>query len=194
MRRFLIALSGARPEVLERCPTEYGKFEGIGGAVLTTSVLAAISMTFALFSALGVNIVVSVFAGLVWGLAILSLDRWLVGTIRADAPHRWRLAAPRILMAVLLGVVISPPPVLQIFKSEIDAQIVLIKQRRADTFTTQQKLGAVGKDVDQLRGEIAALEKVVSSGGDVPVDPEKDPKIQALTVERKAEQKLADKH
>src|SRR4051794_26448464 len=126
MREFLIALSGARPEVLERCPTERAKFEGIGGAVLTTSVLAFVSMTFALNSALGVNVVLALLAGLVWGLVILSLDRWLVSTMKADAPRRWPLAIPRILMAFLLGFVISTPLVLQIFKSEIDAQIVQI--------------------------------------------------------------------
>lgn len=55
MRTLLITLSGARPEILKLCPTEQGKFEGIGGAVLTTSVLAVVSMTFALNSALGVS-------------------------------------------------------------------------------------------------------------------------------------------
>ncbi|MFC0864096.1 DUF4407 domain-containing protein [Sphaerimonospora cavernae] len=196
MRRFLINLSGARPEVLQRCPTEYGKFEGIGGAVLTTSVLAVVSMTFALHSALGVNLFLAIVASLLWGLAILSLDRWLVSTLRADASLRHRLftALPRFLMALLLGFVISTPLVLQIFKGEIDAQIVEIKQRRADTFTAQQKQGNVGKDVTQLRGEVAALEKVISSGGDVPIDPAQDPKIKALTEDRANEQKRADKH
>ncbi|WP_169981310.1 DUF4407 domain-containing protein [Microbispora sp. H10836] len=194
MRRFLIALSGARPEVLERCPTEYGKFEGIGGAVLTTAVLAVVSMTFALNSALGVNVVLAVIAALVWGLMILSLDRWLVTTMRADAPRRWPLAVPRVLMALLLGFVISTPLVLQIFRSEIDAQIVQIKQRRADVFVAQQQQGNVGKDVGQLRKEVADLEKVISSGGDVPIDTEQDPGVKALTVERARQQKLADKH
>ncbi|MEN3534813.1 DUF4407 domain-containing protein [Microbispora sp. ZYX-F-249] len=194
MRRFLIALSGARPEVLQRCPTEYGKFEGIGGAVLTTAVLAVVSMTFALNSALGVNVVLAVIAALVWGLMILSLDRWLVTTMRADAPRRWPLAVPRVLMALLLGFVISTPLVLQIFRSEIDAQIVQIKQRRADVFVAQQQQGNVGKDVGQLRKEVADLEKVISSGGDVPIDTEQDPAVKALTVERARQQKLADKH
>ncbi|MFI7028431.1 DUF4407 domain-containing protein [Microbispora rosea] len=194
MRRFLIALSGARPEVLERCPSEYGKFEGIGGAVLTTAVLAVVSMTFALNSALGVNVVLAVLAALVWGLMILSLDRWLVSTMKADAPRRWPLAVPRFLMALLLGFVISTPLVLQIFRSEIDAQIVQIKQQRADAFAARQQQGNVGKDVGQLRKEVADLEKVISSGGDVPIDTEQDPNIKALTAERARQQKLADKH
>ncbi|MCC5574609.1 DUF4407 domain-containing protein [Microtetraspora sp. AC03309] len=190
----LIALSGARPEVLRTCPSERGKFEGIGGAVLTTSVLAVVSMTFALNSALGVNIVLAVATALLWGLAILSLDRWLVSTIRADAPNRWALAAPRIVIAVVLGLVISTPLVLQVFKAEIDTQIVEMKQRRADAFAVQQEQGAVGKGVDQLRKEVAGLRQVISSGGDVPLDIEQDTKIKALSAQRADEQKQADKH
>ncbi|MEV6863783.1 DUF4407 domain-containing protein [Streptosporangium subroseum] len=201
MRRFLaalsgvlIALSGARPEVLRTCPTERGKFEGVGGAVLTTSVLAVVSMTFALNSVLGVNIVLAVAVALLWGLAILSLDRWLVSTIRADAPNRWALALPRILIAVALGLVISTPLVLQIFKPEIDTQITEMKQQRADVFAVRQEQGAVGKGVDQLRKEVADLQKVISSGGDVPLDIEQDSKIRALSGQRADEQKQADKH
>ncbi|WP_433222066.1 DUF4407 domain-containing protein [Microtetraspora malaysiensis] len=201
MRRFLaglsaalIALSGARPDVLETCPTERGKFEGIGGAVLTTSVLAVVSMTFALSSALSVNIVLAVLAALLWGLAILSLDRWLVSTIRADAPNRWKMAIPRILIAFVLGLVISTPLVLQVFKAEIDTQIVEMKQERADVFARQQKQGEVGKGVDELRKEVADLQRVISSGGDVPLDIEQDAKIKALSAQRADEQKQADKH
>ncbi|MEU6740702.1 DUF4407 domain-containing protein [Streptosporangium sandarakinum] len=201
MRRFLaalsavlIALSGARPEILQECPTERSKFEGIGGAVLTTSVLAAVSMTFALNSVLGVNIVLAVVVALLWGLAILSLDRWLVSTIRADAPNRWALAAPRVAIAVVLGLVISTPLVLQVFKSEIDTQISEMKQRRADAFIAQQQGGAAGKSVDQLRKEVAGLQQVIASGGDVPLDLEQDPKIKALSTRRADEQKQMDKH
>ncbi|MFF0312671.1 DUF4407 domain-containing protein [Streptosporangium sp. NPDC004379] len=201
MRRFLatlsavlIALSGARPEVLRACPTERGKFEGIGGAVLTTSVLAAVSMTFALNSALGVNIVLAVVVALLWGLAILSLDRWLVSTLRADSPNRWMMAAPRVAIAIVLGLVISTPLVLQVFKAEIDTQINEMKQRRADDFTVQQAQGATGKSVEQLRKEATGLQQVISSGGDVPLDLEQDPKIKALSARRADEQKQADKH
>ncbi|WP_326643793.1 DUF4407 domain-containing protein [Streptosporangium sp. NBC_01755] len=188
MRTLLIALSGARPEVLKLCPTEQGKFEGIGGAVLTTSVLAVVSMTFALNSALGVSLVLAIPASLVWGLAIMSLDRWLVSTMHADGPRRWRVALPRILMAVLLGLVISTPLVLQIFKSEIDAQIVQIKQQRANEFSTRQSTGSVAREVARLRTETTALQNVITSEGDVPLDPAKDPKIKSLTAERGAQQ------
>ncbi|MEU8036230.1 DUF4407 domain-containing protein [Streptosporangium sp. NPDC049078] len=193
MRTLLIALSGARPEILKLCPTEQGKFEGIGGAVLTTSVLAVVSMTFALNSALGVSLLIAIPASLVWGLAIMSLDRWLVSTMHADGSRRWRVALPRILMAVLLGIVISTPLVLQIFKSEIDAQIVQIKQQRANEFATRQSAGSVGREVDDLRKEVTALQNVITSEGDVPLDPAKDPKVKSLTAERDAQQKQTEK-
>ncbi len=194
MRKFLIALSGARPEILERCPSERGKFEGIGGAVLTTSVLATISMAFALNSALGVSVFIAIPASLIWGMAILSLDRWLVGSIQTDGPRRWRLAVPRILMAVLLGAVISTPLVLQIFKAEIDAQIVQIKQDRANAFLAEQKKGTVGQEIARLRQAVADQQKVITAEGDVPQDPARDPKIKSLTAERDAQQVQAKKH
>ncbi|MFC4586679.1 DUF4407 domain-containing protein [Sphaerisporangium corydalis] len=194
MRKLLIVLSGARPEILEHCPSERGKFEGIGGAVLTTSVLATVSMAFALHSALGAPLYIAVPASVIWGLAIMSLDRWLVGSIQTDGPRRWRLAVPRILMAVLLGVVISTPLVLQIFKSEIDAQIVEMRQSRADSFAQEQERGTIGKEVARLRASSADLQKVIASGGEVPQDPAKDPRIRSLTAERDAQQVQAKKH
>ncbi|WP_459805180.1 DUF4407 domain-containing protein [Herbidospora sp. RD11066] len=193
MRRFLIALSGARPDVLARVKGESAKFEGVGGAVLTTAVIAVISMCFALVSALGVNVFLAVPAALIWGLMILSLDRWLVTTMRSDSPRRFALAVPRLLMAVLLGAVVSTPLVLQIFKSEIDAQIVEIKQERAEAFLRDQSAGEVGKSVDELRADVTRLQQVISSGGDVPVDLTQDAKIKALQVDRTNEEKQAEK-
>ncbi|NAS23861.1 DUF4407 domain-containing protein [Herbidospora sp. NEAU-GS84] len=194
MRRFLIALSGARPDVLARCKGETAKFEGVGGAVLTTAVIAVISMCFALVSALDVSVWLAVPTALVWGLMILSLDRWLVTTMRSDSPRRFALAVPRLLMAVLLGAVVSTPLVLQIFKSEIDAQIVEIKQQRAEEFAREQNQGTMGKSVDELRADVARLQQVISSGGDVPVDLSQDAKIKSLQADRATAEKQADKH
>lgn len=184
MKKLLLTLSGARSEVLDHCPSERGKFEGIGGAVLTTSVLAVISMTFALHSALGMSLFLAIPVSLFWGLAIMSLDRWLVGTIQAGDQHRWRMAVPRILMAVLIGIVISTPLVLRIFKSEIDTQIAQIKQDRASSYLGEQQRSAVGQEVARLSATVANLQKVIASGGEVAEDPLKDPKVIALTKER----------
>ncbi|QFG24587.1 DUF4407 domain-containing protein [Actinomadura sp. WMMB 499] len=193
MRRFLISLSGARPEILRRCPSERAKYEGIGGAVLTTSVLAALSMWFAMYSALGVHPLLAAPIALAWGAAILSLDRWLVTSIPAEGP-RLKFAIPRIIMAVILGAVVSTPLVLQIFKSEIDAQIVEMKQARSNEFTAEQRTGEVGRQVAALQKQVDTLQKVVRSRGDVPLDPAADPEIKTLERQRAEQQKVAEQH
>lgn len=194
MRDFLISLSGARPDVLAQCPSERTKFEGVGGAVLTTSVLATLSMWFALYSALGVNPFLAVPVAIVWGLVIMSLDRWLVSSMPAGGSRRWRLALPRVLMAILLGFVISTPLVLQIFRPEINARITEIHQIRTEKFLAAQQRGTVGQDVAKWSASVTALQKVISSGGDVPLDPSADPRVKALTTERDAEQKKAQEN
>jgi hypothetical protein len=194
LRKILVSLSGARSDALDQCPTERGKFEGIGGAVLTTSVLATLSMWFALYSAIGANPFVAAVVALAWGLAIMSLDRWLVGTIPAEGGRRWRLAMPRIALAVLLGAVISTPLVLQIFRAEIDAQIVEIKQRRANSFAAEQERGNVGRELVAARNTVNSLQRVIASRGDVPLDPSADARIRGLTQQREAQRKVMDDH
>ncbi|MCD0453290.1 DUF4407 domain-containing protein [Actinocorallia sp. API 0066] len=191
MREPLITLSGANKDVLLKCPTERGKFQGLGGAVLTTSVLAALSMWFALWSAVGVHPAFAAPLALLWGLAILGLDRWLVASMPSSG-RRWPYAVPRILMAMLLGLVVSTPLVLQIFRAEIDAQVAEIKQRRTTSFLTEQNASAVGQEVKNWTDTVDNLNKIVQSGGEVPVDPAADPRIKALTKERTDAQQRAD--
>ena len=71
-------------------------------------------------------------SALLWGLAIMSLDRLFVASM-----HRYRnrliylfMASPRFLMAILLGFVISTPFVLVIFRPEISHQIKILHAAR----------------------------------------------------------------
>ncbi|WP_067464063.1 DUF4407 domain-containing protein [Actinomadura macra] len=187
MRRLLIYLSGARGDVLQRCPTERTKFEGIGGAVLTTAVLAAISMLFALWTAFQTSWFIAVPVAVCWGLAIMSLDRWLVSTMPVQGRRRFSLALPRVLLGLLLGLVLSTPLVLRIFDAEIGAQIAEIRLRRADAFVQQSERGALGQRIAMLANETRELEKVIATGGDVPTDPATDPAIISLTAARTKE-------
>jgi hypothetical protein len=189
----LIVLSGARPDVLERCTGERARFHGLGGAILTTACVAAISMTFALASALKVFPPLAVLIGLVWGVAILSLDRWLVTSLPTQGGRRFWLALPRVLLALLLGAVISTPLVLQIFKPEIDAEIVDIQQEKADAFTRAQQGGETGRRVAELEKSAAALAAVIASRGEITLDPAADPRIQELGKSHEQAVKQRDK-
>jgi Domain of unknown function (DUF4407) len=195
MRRLLSWLSGAQSRILDLAETDRGKYEGIGSAVLITASLAAISMTFALHTALAVVLPLAIGAGVVWGLAIMSLDRWLVLSIqrRKKAWQMWAPAVPRLLLALLFGAIISTPLVLQIFKPEIDLQITKIKQREASAFLEEQNKQAIGQDIAAKQKQVTDLQKIIASGGDVAQDPTTDEKIKGLQSQVATQQKARDK-
>ncbi|HVQ65657.1 MAG TPA: DUF4407 domain-containing protein, partial [Terriglobia bacterium] len=115
-RKFLWWCAGVVPEVLRMYPSERAKYEGIGGAVLTTGVLAFLSGFYAVYTTLASGsyaIVTSIGFGLLWAMAIFNLDRYIVSSLRkpTDPSVRWRQrmretwlpALPRIGLAVLIG-------------------------------------------------------------------------------------------
>jgi len=194
MQGFLIALSGARREILDQCPTERVKFQSLGWAILITSTMATISMWFALTSALGVNPVIAVPAALVWGLIIMGIDRWLVTSIPTSGSRRWALAAPRLVLALLLGSIISTPLVLRVFQSEINAQISVIKEQRAAAYLDALQRGSVGSQVVTAQKRVTSLQKVIDSGGTVVPDPSTDPVVETLTKQQTAALALERKY
>ena len=91
--------------------------------------MAAISLAFALVTALKVPLWAALPFALAWGVAIVSLDRLFVVSLQRRGPwwaHLLR-AVPRLLLALLLGVVISTPFVLQIFRPEIEHEITQLQ-------------------------------------------------------------------
>ncbi len=181
MRRFLRALAGAREEVLDRCPSERVKFESLGWSILITSGVAVVSMWLALSTAMGVNGIIAVFPALAWGFVIMGIDRWLISSMSHDGKRKLLIAAPRLLMAILLGTLISTPFVLRIFEAEINAQIGVIKEQRYDAFVAEQVKSPAGEQASYWSKQVASLNAVVESGGVAPLDPADDRQIQALT-------------
>ncbi len=195
LRGFLLALSGARAEILDRCPSERVKFESLGWAILITSGLATVSMWFALSSAMGINGFAAIIPALAWGLVIMGIDRWLITSMPVDSTRRkFAIAVPRFLLAVLLGTLISTPLVLRIFQSEINAQISVIKAQRASSFLAQEQKSDVAQQVAYWRGQVANLQKVVDSGGATPLNPSADSDVQSLTRQLSQEESLANQY
>lgn len=181
LRRLLLALSGVREEILALCPTERVKFESLGWAILITSGLATVSMWFALSSALGVNGIIAVVPAAAWGLVIMGIDRWLITSMPIEGKRKFAIAAPRVVLAILLGTLISTPLVLRVFQSEINAQISVIKQSRYSTFLAEQQNSKVTQQVTTARNQVASLQKVIDSDGAAPLNPSADPQVQLLT-------------
>lgn len=140
LRRFLWRCAGADAHLLVRSPrSDWVKFEGLGGFVLATSVLAFLSGSFALYVVFrGGNMapeldVSAMFwglaFGLVWALVIFNLERFIVSsTGHGDGTERitWNeftRALPRLALACLTGICLSAPLEVKILESETTAAI-----------------------------------------------------------------------
>lgn len=189
--QFLVTLSGARPEILDRCPTERVKFQSLGWAILITCGMATVSMWFALTSAMGINPIAAFPVAIMWGLIIMGIDRWLVTSMPIDGKRKLIVAAPRLVLAVLLGTLISTPIVLRIFESEINNQISIIKETNEATFLSSQQHSSIQARVTEWQNEVDNLQQVIDSRGAKPLDPADDPIVAGLTTQLNNERKVA---
>jgi hypothetical protein len=183
--RFLIWLSGAQRDILDECRTDRAKYVGVGGAVLVTSVMAAISMAFALHIALKATVPVAMPFAIAWGLAIATLDRWLVVSMTR---HQLWLAIPRVVLGLLFGVIISTPLTLQIFHVEIANRISLDQTSAASAFQASLKSNALYLKVVADRQAVAKDQAVINSGGGAGMNPADDPVLIQLNAQLKEDQ------
>jgi hypothetical protein len=122
--RLLRVLAGVDETVLDHAPSERPRYTALGGVVLSTATVAAFSMAMALHQVLGHNSAVTILPVLGWFLIILNLDRWLVSTTSPLHLGRMVLAVlPRLLMAVVFGVIIAEPLVLRVFETAVERQV-----------------------------------------------------------------------
>ncbi|WP_418511016.1 DUF4407 domain-containing protein [Corallibacter sp.] len=152
LKQFFILCSGADTNILNSCSNgEQNKYAGVGATVFFTAVMAFIAASYALYTVFD-NLYTSIFFGLIWGLLIFNLDRFIVSTIkkRGHIIDELIQALPRILLAVIIAVVISKPLELKIFEKEINQ--VLLEQKNELTIANKNQIG------EQFTPEISALE------------------------------------
>ncbi len=162
IKEFFWMCSGADTDILRESPkSEQIKYAGIGGTVFFTAVMAFISGGYALYTVFD-NVYASVFFGLIWGLLIFNLDRFIVSTIKKRDSFWKELlqASPRIVLAVIIAVVISKPLELKIFEKEIDQ--VLLGQKNELTLQNQEQIGMqYAGEIERIEGEMAQMRKQV---------------------------------
>ncbi|MFE1596838.1 DUF4407 domain-containing protein [Nocardia sp. NPDC058705] len=130
--RWLLALVGVREDLLARAPSDRFRYLSMAGVLLTTAAVAAVSAAFALQMAVHAPLWAAILLGIGWGVVILNLDRLLVVGMHRHKSFRHNLyaAIPRVLLALLLGAVISTPLVLRIFESEILTEVKVQQQQK----------------------------------------------------------------
>lgn len=124
INEFLWACAGVDKPLLRMCQSDWSKKAGIGGTILGTAVLALLSGTYAAYTVSN-NIFGALLIGLVWGLFIFNLDRYLVNSMYSDGtsritPQEWKSASPRLIIAIFIGVVISTPVEMLMFDGKIN--------------------------------------------------------------------------
>lgn len=129
-QHFLMICSGANIHLLRKSPSEWNKFSGIGGIVLFTAIFATLSAGYAMFTVFD-NIWASVGFGILWGLMIFNLDRYIVSSIKKTGTwwNQILMTIPRLVLATFLGIIISKPLELKIFEKEVNKQLNTIIQR-----------------------------------------------------------------
>lgn len=180
--RILAQIGGMRSDLVDDYPTERRDFVQMAFILFTTGLMASISAAFAINMAFTTptfdrqhNLTgfesppfwVLVVSGLVWGLIIFNIDRYMV--LGMEGLHRWSTLGPAIIrggLAVLIGLVLSTPLVLQIFSSEIDNEIVDIHIE--STKNTEAKLVSLQNDFNEAQAKVDAQEVVVAEAGEQP--------------------------
>jgi hypothetical protein len=158
----LARLAGARTDVLAQARSDIPKYATMGGVILSTALVGAASAFFALTSAAGFPAWVGAIVAVGWGVVILNLDRMLVVSMHRDGgwPALVGGVLARVALAAVIGTVISTPMVLQIFKPEIDNQLVVMQneQRQAQ----QAEIDKTFAQRAPLEAQVAHLQAVAS--------------------------------
>jgi hypothetical protein len=163
LENFFIFCSGIDRNILAETPTERNKYAGIGATVFFTGVFAMVASNYALYTVFN-DVYISSGFGLLWGLLIFNLDRYIVSSLKKKG-HFFRdfgLALPRIVLAVIISIVISKPLELKIFETEINAEIISMQQEKRKEHEDLLK-SRYQNDIDKVENEILAINEKIGS-------------------------------
>ncbi|WGH74070.1 DUF4407 domain-containing protein [Tenacibaculum tangerinum] len=158
LKRFFLLCSGADLELLQKCANgEQNKYAGIGATVFFTALMATIAASYALYKVFD-NIYTAVFFGIIWGLLIFNLDRFIVSTIKKRDSKRKEIiqVLPRLLLAMIIAVVISKPLELKIFEKEIN-QVLLTEKNQMTLNNKTQIAQQFTPEIEKITIEVNAL-------------------------------------
>ncbi|MDZ8260608.1 DUF4407 domain-containing protein [Nostoc sp. ChiQUE01b] len=163
--KILLYCSGVNPSVLEQIdsPPEKQKYAAQGASVLVTSLIATCSGSYALYAVFGTGLV-AVPLGLFWGGSILLLDRLMLMTMRKRRNKplaQMAIAAPRLVLALFVGLTVSKPLELRVFQAEIQQAdhisiISTLKEERATLEQAKKNAEADAKEALKTANQLDA--------------------------------------
>lgn len=183
LTRRLWKAAGTDEKVLQHCSySDHVKYAGIGAIVIFTAILAALSAGFAFYAIFSDKrdwalenaelpkqwgvIAGAAFFAFVWGLMIYNLDRFIIaatgkgdgkeGISKEDIKSGW----PRMLLALIIGVVISAPLEVKIMEKEINAAIQAEQRAKDNTSLKELNDNFYNQNRDVV-DEMHRLEKLI---------------------------------
>lgn len=160
---FFILCSGAETSMLKKCPTDTSKYAGMGATIFFTGLFAALAAGYAMYTVFD-NVWIAGLLGLVWGLMIFNLDRYIVSSMRKEGSFKREFitALPRIILAIIISIVIAKPLELKIFEKEIAPELVMMEQ---EAYAKQEALLKTRflPHQDSLKSEVASLNKAIAT-------------------------------
>ncbi len=163
LKKIFWMCSGADTDLLQNCSkSEQVKYAGIGATVFFTAVMAFIASSYALFTVFD-SVYIAIAFGLIWGLLIFNLDRFIVSTIKKQGKPWLEIsqAIPRLILALIIAVVIAKPLELKIFEKEINQ--VLLEQKNNLTLQNKEQIALqYTPEITRVVSEIQNLNNTVT--------------------------------
>jgi hypothetical protein len=188
-------LGGADLTILKLIPSQRGDSQQMALILLSTAGVATLSMYFALTTAVfrGDQVQAEAGAGtgsvpawvawalaLAWGFIILNLDRYLTTSMTSSwrVPKLLAMASVRLALALVIGLVISTPLVLQVFRSDIATRMQ--EANIAEQARQLEELEvAYAKNRAAATDEVKAAEAALKAAREAGLDPSTDKALQA---------------
>lgn len=157
LTEFLWSCAGVDKPLLRMSSQDYAKKAGMGGTILFTALMAMLSGGYAVYTVFQESAEavyagwIAVIFGIFWGGLIFNLDRYMVNSMYTDGKptiSRKEIMSglPRIIIAILLGIVISTPIELLVFSGKINEYL---EQKVSDTANREaSKVDFTGIDND----------------------------------------------
>lgn len=186
--KILWKAAGADEYILKRSTySDHVKYATLGGIVCATGFMAALAGGYAFYiifkekaAAITENTsqlveqsadiktaLLSILFGIIWGLIIFNIDRFIVAsTGKGDGTDaitwgEFRGAIPRIIMGIIIAITISKPVELRMFETEID---VKLHEKQQIEYNNQIKKVEMNfrPEVERIEDEIEALRSEIS--------------------------------
>ncbi len=157
--KFLCRCAGVNLELIVQYPIEISKYCSVGATVLFTGIFATLSGGYAIFKIFD-SYFAAVFLGIIWGLLIFNLDRFIVMSLKKRENKRKELvmAIPRIILALIISVVVAKPLEVRIFSDRIAS--VISDQELQQQIDNRDRLSQIYQ-IGEVKSDLGILDTLI---------------------------------